>query len=235
MKKFELCYELNDKEVLIPQLLGVSEPTFEFDYKASLRFELRYEDFLPPSVMPRFIVKRHHEIQDKLRWRTGVVLANPMLDATAVIKADNEARRIHIAVTGMERKVFLALIWLTLREINSGFEGLKVSERVPMPDNPERSVPYKALITYREKALPSYIPEDSEEVYSVQELLDAVHPDNAAQGEKMLALVPSGKNEAVGMSLAEGMNTFFELKPNIAGVGFNFNAFFDYLLNRKKK
>jgi hypothetical protein len=91
------------------------------------------------------------------------------------------------------------------------------------------------LITYREKGLPSYIPEDSEEVYSVQELLDAVHPDNAAQGEKMLALVPSGKNEAVGMSLAEGMNTFFELKPNIAGVGFNFNAFFDYLLNRKKK
>ncbi len=235
MKKFELCYELNEQQVLIPNLLGVSEPSFEFDYRHALRFELRYEDFLPPSVMPRFIVKRHHEIKDNLRWRTGVVLANPMLDATAVIKADNEARRIHIAVTGKERKVYLALIWLTLREINSGFEGLKVSERVPMPDNPERSVPYKTLITYREKGLQSYIPEDSEEVYSVQELLDAVHPDNAAQGEKMLALVPSGKNEAQGMSLAEGMNTFFELKPNIAGVGFNFNAFFDYLLNRKKK
>ncbi len=46
-------------------------------------------------------------------------------------------------------------------------------------------------------------------MYSVQALLDAVRTDNAAQGEKMLALVPFGKNEAEGMSLAEGMNTFF--------------------------
>lgn len=235
MQKFELCYELNDKEVLIPQLLGVSEPAFAFDYKASLRFELRYEDFLPPSVMPRFIVKRHHEIQDKLRWRTGVVLANPMLDATAVIKADNEARRIHIAVTGKERKVFLALIWLTLREINSGFEGLKVSERVPMPDNPERSVPYKTLITYREKGLPSYIPEDSEEVYSVQELLAGVHLDSATDAEKMRTLVEGEKKEGKLRRFMKTVNKHLELKPNVIGIGFNFNALFDDLLQEEEK
>jgi small GTP-binding protein len=235
MKKFELCYELNANEVLIPNLLGVSEPSFEFDYGHALRFELRYEDFLPPSVMPRFIVKRHHEIKDKLRWRTGVVLANPMLEATAVIKADNEARRIHIAVTGKERKVFLALIWLTLREINSGFEGLKVSERVPMPDNPANSVPYKTLITYREKGLPSYIPEDSEEVYSVQELLDSVHLDNADDGEKMRSLMVREKKEGKLRRAAKAMNRYFELKPNAIGVGFNFNALFDDLLRDEER
>jgi internalin A len=235
MKKFELCYELNEQQVLIPNLLGVSEPSFEFDYGNALRFELRYEDFLPPSVMPRFIVKRHHEIKDKLRWRTGVVLANPMLEATAVIKADNEARRIHIMVTGKERKVYLALLWLTLREINSGFEGLKVSERVPMPNNPDRSVPYKTLITYREKGLPSYIPEDSEEVYSVQKLLDGVHLDNAGDGEKMRSLMGRKKKEGKLRRAAKAMNRYFELKPNAGGVGFNFNALFDDLLHEEEE
>jgi hypothetical protein len=104
-----------------------------------------------------------------------------------------------------------------------------------MPDNPDITEDYETLLNYAEQGLEKIIPKGTKKVYSVNELLDAVHPDNAAQGEKMLALVPSGKNEAQGMSLAEGMNTFFELKPNIAGVGFNFNAFFDYLLNRKKK
>ncbi len=110
MRKFELCYELEDGEVLIPDLLEVSEPAFAFDDRDALRFLLKYEDFLPPSVMPRFIVKRHKEIKDRLRWRTGVVLAHAQLDAKAVVRADNEARQIHITVTGRERKVYLALI-----------------------------------------------------------------------------------------------------------------------------
>jgi internalin A len=245
MKKFELCYELNAKEVLLPQLLDVSEPPFDFERKDALRFVLHYEDFLPPSVMPRFIVKRHHEIKDKLRWRSGVVLQNPLLEATAVVKADVEARRIHIEVTGKERKVFLALIWLCFRELHAGFEGLKVSERVPIPDEPSRSVPipdepsrsvpYKTLLTYKEKGLASYIPEDSEEVYSVQALLDGIHFDSASDGEKMRALVQEEKKDGLLRRVAKAMNRYGELKPNIAGVGFNFNALFDDLLQEDEK
>ena len=235
MKKFELCYELAGGEVLIPQLLAVPQPLFEFPYQSALCFILLYTDFLPPSVMPRFIVKRHKEIKDKLRWRTGVVLAHPQLEAVAVVRADNEARRIHIAVTGKERKVYLALIWLSLREINTGFEGLRVSERVPMPDDSPRSVPYKTLLTYREKGLEQYIPEDSEQVYSVQELLDAVHPDNEKEGERMLALVEVDNEEGRFKSALKSANKYLELKPNFFGIGGNFNAWFDDLLKRKKK
>ncbi|MCI5207776.1 MAG: serine/threonine protein kinase [Candidatus Electrothrix sp. ATG2] len=232
MKKFELCYELAGGEVLIPQLLAVPQPAFAFSYEGSLRFVLQYTDFLPPSVMPRFIVKRHQEIKDKLRWRTGVVLEHPQLEATAVVRADNEARRIHIAVTGKERKVYLALIWLSLREINTGFEGLRVSERVPMPDDPKRSVPYKTLLTYQEKGLEQYIPEDSDQVYRVQDLLDAVHPDNEGEGEKMVALAQVDKEKGILRRLAEGLTKYSELKPNIGGVGFNFNALFEDILKR---
>ena len=235
MKQFELCYKVNDKQVLVPDLLAVPQPSFDFDDTGALRFELRYEDFFPPSIMPRFIVKRHHEIKGELRWRTGVILENPMLEATAVVKADVEARRIHIMVTGKERKVFLALIWLCFRELHAGFEGLKVSERVPIPDEPSRSVPYKTLLTYKEKGLPSYIPEDSEKVYSVQDLLDGIHFDSAGDGEKMRALVQGEKKEGLLRRTAKAMNRYFELKPNAAGVGFNFNALFDDLLQEEEK
>ncbi|MCI5143599.1 MAG: hypothetical protein D3909_18120, partial [Candidatus Electrothrix sp. ATG1] len=235
MKKFELCYELAGGEVLIPQLLAVPQPPFEFPYQGSLRFVLYYEDFLPPSVMPRFIVKRHQEIKDRLRWRTGVVLEHSQLEATAVVRADNEARRIHIAVTGKERKVYLALIWLSLREINTSFEGLRVSERVPMPDDPKRSVPYKTLLTYREKGLEQYIPEDSDQVYRVQELLDAVHPDNEQEGERMRVAVQADKREGRLKALVRRVNEHAELKPNVAGMGVNLNALIDDWLNRNEK
>ncbi|WP_446011736.1 COR domain-containing protein [Candidatus Electrothrix sp.] len=59
MKKFELCWSLGEQAVLIPQLLPIAEPKFSFDYENALGFVLQYQDFLPPSVMPRFLVKRH--------------------------------------------------------------------------------------------------------------------------------------------------------------------------------
>jgi internalin A len=71
MKKFELCFSIEEEEkILVPDLLEVGEPAIEFDYAASLKFRVCY-NFLPRSVMPRFIVRRHREIKGKLCWRTG--------------------------------------------------------------------------------------------------------------------------------------------------------------------
>ncbi|WP_417917053.1 COR domain-containing protein [Candidatus Electronema sp. JC] len=216
MKKFELCYELNAKEVLLPQLLDVSEPPFDFKREDALRFVLHYEDFLPPSVMPRFIVKRHHEIKDKLRWRSGVVLQNPMLEATAVVKADVEARRIHIEVTGTQRKAFLTVIMLALREINSGFAGLKVSERVPMPDDQTRSVDCEHLRTLLELKQETYTPEGSKKVYKVRELLDTV------DDEKMLKILAQAGGEAKDKeSFLDVVGKNLKAEPELFGFGIN--------------
>lgn len=235
MKKFELCYELHDEQVLIPQLLPVPEPCFEFDYDNALRFELRYEDFLPPAIMPSFIVNRHKEIQGNLQWRNGVVLKNAQLDASAVVRADNETRRIYIAVTGRERKVFLALIWLTLREINADFKGLKVSERVSMPDETERSVDYETLLSYAEQDLEKIIPEGTKKAYSVRSLLDGVHFDDAAQEKKMLDLAEGERKGGVMNKTGTALNTMFKLEPSLFGVGINLNAVFDAILKWQRK
>ncbi|MGR0481924.1 MAG: COR domain-containing protein [Candidatus Electronema sp. V4] len=235
MKKFELCYELNAKEVLLPQLLDVSEPSFDFKHENALRFVLHYEDFLPPSVMPRFIVKRHHEIKDKLRWRSGVVLQNPMLEATAVVKVDVEARRVHIAVTGKERKVFLALIWLSLREINSGFAGLKVNELIPMPDDADITEDYETLLNYAEQGLEKIIPKGTKKAYSVRELLAGVHFDSQSEGERMIAIA-EGEREAGGLrGLINKMNRYVEGELNLFGLKIKYQNIAEDVLNRERR
>jgi hypothetical protein len=229
MRKFELCYELEDGEVLIPDLLEVSEPEFTFAEDGALRFLLEYKDFLPPSVMPRFIVKRHKEIKDRLRWRTGVVLEHPLLEATAVVRADTEARTIHIAVSGTQPKAFLTVIMLTLREINGGFEGLKVSERVPMPDDEERSVDCEHLRTLLELGQETYTPEGSKQVYKVRDLLDTV------DDELMLKILQELPEELVDKeTLGREVNRILDVKPNLFGIGVNVNALVDKLWLRRK-
>lgn len=214
MRKFELCYELEDGEVLIPDLLEVSEPPFAFDDRDALRFLLEYKDFLPPSVMPRFIVKRHKEIKDRLRWRTGVVLEHPLLESIAVIRADNEARQIHITVTGTQPKAFLTVIMLTLREINGGFEGLKVSERIPMPDDPARTADYETLLNYAEQGIEKYIPEGSKKAYPVRELLDTVDE------EKMLKLLEKAPDDIGDKdSLMSVIKKNVKAEPEFFGFG----------------
>ncbi|MGB5685910.1 MAG: COR domain-containing protein [Candidatus Electrothrix sp.] len=235
MRKFELCYELENGQVLIPDLLEVSEPSFTFDDHDALCFLLEYKDFLPPSVMPRFIVKRHQEIKDRLRWRSGVVLRHPQLDAEAVVRADSEARCIHIAVTGKERKVYLALIWLCLREINASFEGLNVSERVPLPDQPSISVDYQSLLNNLEQNVERFVPEGSDKAYRVSELLIGIHLDNMSEEEKIRSLAQTDKKEGRLKSILKSANKYLELKPNIIGIGGNFNAFFDDILKGEKK
>ncbi len=214
MKKFEFCYELEDEQVLIPDLLEVSEPSFHCDEKNALRFLLEYKDFLPPSVMPRFIVKRHKEIKDRLRWRTGVVLEHPLLEATAVVRADTEARRIQITVTGTQPKAFLTVLMLTLREINGGFEGLKLSERIPLPDAPSLSVDCETLRANLEAGVDRFVPEGAKKAYSVLELL------NTVDEEKMLKLLEKAPTDIGDKdSLMSVIKKHVKAEPEFFGFG----------------
>ena len=174
MMKFELCYELDDKQsVLIPDLLGVQEPRFDFDNTQMLHFLFEY-DFLPKSVIPRFIVKMHKDIKDELRWRTGVILEDSELHTIAVIKADNREKKISVAVQGEQKRDYFAIIRRTLRDINKSFEKLKCVELVPLPDNPDMTVAYRNLIGHERMGEEFITIGDLEKRYSVAQLLDGI-------------------------------------------------------------
>jgi len=232
MQKFELCYPIYNEAVLIPQLLPVSEPPFTFDYTSSLRFALHYPDFLPPSVFLRFMVKVHKDIKAGLCWRTGVVLKDNRIGAQALVKVDHEARRINIWVSGEHRRDYLHYIRYLLTEINSSFEKITVSERVPMPDYPAWTADYETLLEYAKNGIEKYIPTGSKKVYSVYELLGLVQPNDKNELIRLGDKICNQENDEI--SLAERLNDLLMLKPSLFGITFDLHGFFKELLSSEK-
>ncbi|MCI5188680.1 MAG: GTP-binding protein [Candidatus Electrothrix sp. AS4_5] len=233
MKKFELCWGIGEQAVLIPQLLPVAEPEFTFDYKNALGFVLHYQDFLPPSVMPRFLVKRHSQIKKGLCWRTGVVLKDKESNTEAVVKADHEARRIYLWTDGLRRKEFLSFLWFSLRTINDSFEKLKVSERIPMPDDSAVTADYQTLLDNVKDRIERYRPDGAKRAYNVKELLGLVEPSQEDEQTELLRMITDQMGEKD--SGAEVFSSLFKLEPSIFGVGINLNELFKRLLGREKQ
>ncbi len=173
MQEFELCYSLGRGRVLIPDLLPTHAPKYSLPEEKSLDFQVCY-DFLPKSVMARFIVKSHHDIKGTLRWRTGVVLESRDYKTTASVRADEVDKTIYIRVTGERRRDHLSVIRHTLREINDSFENLQTAELVSLPDNPEITVEYEELTGYEASGKPEIFIGKLRKGYSVSLLLDGI-------------------------------------------------------------
>ena len=130
MKKFELCFSLREDTILVPDLLAVEEPPFDFDYASAFKFLIQY-DFLPKSVISRFIVRMHRDIKDKLRWRTGVVLIDPLFECTTTVKVDEKEKQMQVFVTGTQKREYFPIIRKMLLDINSSYEKMDAKEMVP--------------------------------------------------------------------------------------------------------
>ncbi len=176
MRRFELCYNIDEETLLIPQVLPADEPVFSFDYSGTLRFVLRYDNFLPPSVFPRFVVKVHKDIKEGKYWRTGVLLEDQRSGTQAVVKSNQYTNRIEIWVCGSRRREYLNFIWYSLLEINSSFDNPDVKEGIPLCDEPVIVADYNTLVKYASRGIDVYYPEGSGKEYSVSELLGRVQP-----------------------------------------------------------
>jgi GTPase SAR1 family protein len=210
MKKFELCYEIDKETVLLPDLLEVQEPEFDFDYDAALKFVIDY-DFLPRSVMPRFIVKMHKYIRNKLQWRTGVVLEAEASPSSAVIKADELAEKIYIYVDGEQKRDYFSIVRKTLQDINDSFEKLEVRELVPLPDNDEIAIEYDELIGYEQMGIEDYTVGKLRKTYIVKALLNGIEKEEErimkrgirSENKYQVALSFAGEDRIHAQKLAE--------------------------------
>jgi len=234
MKKFELCYELDNNRILIPDLLEVQEPEFDFDYDNSLGFVIEY-DFLPKSILPRFIVRMHNDIKGDLRWRTGVVLEDEEFDSTAVIIADEEAKKICINVTGTERRDYFAVMLFQFRDINKSFEKLEAIEKVPMPDNPKITVSYEHLLRLEKKGIEMYLPDGSDKECNVNDLLGIIYVEKKGEKE-LIQLLRRIKTESdTEETLLKKASDALIVQPTIFGIGFDGKKIKDIVSNLFKK
>jgi small GTP-binding protein domain len=254
MKKFELSYDLDEQTVLIPSLLEIQEPNFEFDYKVALKFIIDY-DFLPLSVIPRFIVKMNGYIKDNLRWRTGAVLIDENLNSSAVVRADNEAKRINIYVNGDQRRDYFAIILQKFREINTSFEKLKATEKIPLPDKPEVTVGYEYLIKLEARGIEVQMFDGSDSEYRVSDLLGTVinRRSEMALLEEIFQMTEVNRSSEKDIleilstlqkidsksvndeTFLEKVTNVFSVQPKFFGIGVNINEIARLYLRRRRR
>jgi len=143
MEQFELCFPLNDqrKRVLIPQLLGDQQPpaTGGFDPAGCLNFAYQYP-VVPKGHLPRFIVRTHHLSETEGRWKSGVILNDPVSQCRALVRSDSTENLVRIQVNGPEaaRSQLLAIIRHNFGVIHADYEFRPV-ELVYAPGLPEKA------------------------------------------------------------------------------------------------
>ncbi|MCP4148337.1 MAG: hypothetical protein GY757_11355, partial [bacterium] len=181
----------------------------DFDYDNALKYYLLY-DFLPRSVMARFIVKRNKEIKNNLRWRTGVVLENRDFKSTAVGKVDERDKKILIDVSGVMKRDWFAVLRHTFKEINNSFEKLAVQEMVPLPekgpDNEIIGVPYKELTGFEQMGRDEFVSGKLKKIFSIKQLLNGI----VSEIER--------KEEYMKVSKRDGGDTFVKIEQNMLSV-----------------
>ncbi len=153
MKEFELCFNLTDDTYIIPELLPVEQPFFQFPKESiSLKFIVEYPKFFPPSIFPRLIVCLNEYIYDNNMWRTGMILhEKERFKIVAYISSDRLDRKIYIEIVGEDRRNFLTIIRQAINSINKTFQDIEIIESIPLPDlynGSEILVSYKELIGY---------------------------------------------------------------------------------------
>lgn len=171
MKNFELCFEKDTNNILIPELLPKNEPIINLEIEQAIKFRIKY-DFLPKAVITRLIVKEHNLIFNNLVWRKGVVLFDNKLNTYSIIREDSIEKRIDIIVFGEYKRELLSAIRLTFDKINENFRTNKISKKILLPDNEEIEVDFNHLLKMEKLGEANYFPEGADKKYQISELLD---------------------------------------------------------------
>lgn len=176
-----LCFELPSRRgrYLMPEALPASEPEYGMAPADALRFRVVY-DFLPPGLLPRFIVEAHGNLTEKgTRWRMGVVLQ--AAGCHVLVRGDRDRRRVDLSVWGPagQRRSALNVVLDRLEAVHRLNPEAGPVLRVPLPDAPEESVGYAHLLKLEERYGPDhdFDPEGATRAYAVRELLDGVRLD----------------------------------------------------------
>lgn len=156
LNRFELAYELPDGEShLVAELLPVTEPEIDWLDRDSLRFFYQY-DFLPASVMTRFIVLAHHDLEESgdgkhLCWREGAVLH--WEKTRVLVRVRKMEKLIEIRIAGLKKRELLAIVRHHLDHINRSLRKARITQQIPCNCFPgcENRFDYEGLLEAERK------------------------------------------------------------------------------------
>lgn len=187
-----LCFKLPDstpenERYLMPEALSANEPEYENAWLENpLRFRYQY-DYLPPGLIPRFIVEAHrHLTDDSTRWRTGVVL--DVRGCPVLVRGDVSQRHIDIVIAGQAelQRSALNVVLDDLETAHRLSGDIGAEPRVPLPDQPKLDVSYTHLLKLEQRygLAREFDPEGADRPYTVGELLEGVRRERPFYRDK---------------------------------------------------
>lgn len=138
---FEVAYKIPNKKdsYIAPQLLSISQPSFNWDKSGALHFRYFYP-FMPKGILTRLIVRLHEMIKYEkgkgLVWRTGVILEKNGCQAkvieTKIVATGQQVIAIEVLGNKNNRKLLLYEIANTIEKIHKdSFSQINFERQVP--------------------------------------------------------------------------------------------------------
>ena len=168
-----------------------------------MNFQYRYPVLLE-GLLPRFIVRTHVLSTEQPRWRTGVIL--DWEGNQALVKADNEAKRVFISVKGPTSRVrreLLSVIRHDFEHVHRSFKFIP-QELIPIPGAPDVLVPYQELLVMERSGIRKFPKVAGDRVLEldVEELLNGVELEGSRRAAAKEP-VPSSSGAPVLLLLAQ--------------------------------
>ncbi|WP_177187116.1 COR domain-containing protein [Kaistella jeonii] len=150
MKKFDLCYTPDDKNLLIPSAFGkVPKVEYsEFRGEHVRTYILQFKDYMPLALIHRFTAKKLSDAYDNNYWYSGIVILDKKSDSLAMVHADKEAKRIYVRIKGEGKLGMWEHIRREFQDITSSYAQISYTELMSLDDKSENTVGYEDLISH---------------------------------------------------------------------------------------
>ncbi len=130
MLKYEFCLKLDSvDEYIIPELLPLNRPEYNWDFDDNLCFEYHY-DYMPSGILLKFIIRTYQYIENHLFWKTGLIIKNDE-GGRALILGEYYCKKVKIFVAGSNKRDFLTVIRNIFGYIHRQLNELSVKEMIP--------------------------------------------------------------------------------------------------------
>lgn len=179
MIQFELCHPVgssNSGTYLVPNLLPKEIKSKKIQLTGcTIRFIFKYENLLPPSIIPNLLVRMSHQIADDKRWRTGAIMTDSDLNVQAIVEEYTVERELRIVVSGQRARDYFAVIRHEIRKLNEpNTKALGVKELVPLNVESSEFVDYEELIGLEVMGKSTYTSGKLMDEFPVSQLLSGI-------------------------------------------------------------
>lgn len=179
MIQFELCHPVgssNSGTYLVPNLLPKEIKSKKIQLTGcTIRFTFKYENLLPPSIIPNLLVRMSHQIADDKRWRTGAIMTDSDLNVQAIVEEYTVERELRIVVSGQRARDYFAVIRHEIRKLNEpNTKALGVKELVPLNAESSEFVDYEELIGLEVMGKSTYTSGKLMDEFPVSQLLSGI-------------------------------------------------------------